>query len=101
MAQLPALHQQSGYYKKQTSHTGLTTYETIDFETSQNLLVLTDVNNTNTPSIVWPKEFVQPERVSAIRNKLLRIGRNCNRNKKFLLQTRGSLWTTGLGTDNY
>jgi hypothetical protein len=43
---------------------GSATYETIDFETSQNLLVLTGVNNTNTPSVVWPNEFHPPGRIS-------------------------------------
>jgi hypothetical protein len=39
---------------------GSTTYETIDFETSKNLMILTDVNNTHQPSIVWPNEFQPP-----------------------------------------
>jgi hypothetical protein len=39
---------------------GSTTYETIDFETSQNLMILTDVNNSHTPSIIWPNEFQPP-----------------------------------------
>jgi hypothetical protein len=39
---------------------GSTTYETIDFETSQNLMILTDVNNTHKPSITWPDEFMIP-----------------------------------------
>jgi hypothetical protein len=39
---------------------GSTTYETIDFETSQNLMVLTDVNATHKPSILWPDEYMPP-----------------------------------------
>jgi hypothetical protein len=39
---------------------GSTTYETIDFETSQNLMILTDVNNSHTPSVIWPNEFQPP-----------------------------------------
>lgn len=37
-----------------------TTYETIDFETSQNLLLLTDTNQTHKPSVTWPSEFYPP-----------------------------------------
>jgi hypothetical protein len=39
---------------------GSTTYETIDFETSQNLMILTDVNLTHKPSLLWPDEFLLP-----------------------------------------
>jgi hypothetical protein len=39
---------------------GSTTYETIDFETSQNLMILTDMNQTHTPAVVWPTEFMPP-----------------------------------------
>ncbi|PNF30091.1 hypothetical protein B7P43_G03138 [Cryptotermes secundus] len=39
---------------------GSTTYETIDFETSQNLMILTDINNSHTPSILWPDDFMPP-----------------------------------------
>jgi hypothetical protein len=39
---------------------GSTTYETNDFETSQNLMILTDVNQSHTPSILWPDDFMPP-----------------------------------------
>jgi hypothetical protein len=36
---------------------GSTTYETIDSETSQNLLLLTDTTTSNSPKIIWPSEY--------------------------------------------
>jgi hypothetical protein len=39
---------------------GSTSYETIDFETSQNLLIGTDINRTHTPSVLWPAEYEPP-----------------------------------------
>lgn len=39
---------------------GSTTYETIDFETSQNLLIMTDNNATQSPKITFPTEFKPP-----------------------------------------
>jgi hypothetical protein len=39
---------------------GSTTYETIDLESSQNLLVMTDTNATHTPTITWLGEFIPP-----------------------------------------
>jgi hypothetical protein len=39
---------------------GSTTYETIDFETSQNLMILTDTNNTHQPRVLWPDEYMPP-----------------------------------------
>jgi hypothetical protein len=39
---------------------GSTTYETIDFETSQNLMILTDVNNSHNPNVIWPSEYQPP-----------------------------------------
>lgn len=39
---------------------GSTTFETIDFETSQNLMILTDMNQTHTPAVIWPDEFMAP-----------------------------------------
>jgi hypothetical protein len=39
---------------------GSTTYETIDFETSQNLMILTDINNTHQPRVLWPDEYMPP-----------------------------------------
>jgi hypothetical protein len=37
-----------------------TTYETIDFETFQNLLILTDTNRSHLPSPIYPSEFNPP-----------------------------------------
>jgi hypothetical protein len=39
---------------------GSTTTETIDFETSQNLMILTDVNKTHLNDITYPHDFVPP-----------------------------------------
>jgi hypothetical protein len=39
---------------------GSTTTETIDFETSQNLMILTDVNKTHKNDITYPSDFVPP-----------------------------------------
>jgi hypothetical protein len=39
---------------------GATTYETIDFETSQNLLILTDTNRSHPPSPIYTTEFNPP-----------------------------------------
>jgi hypothetical protein len=44
--------------RKRLPTLGSTTYETIDFETSQNLMILTDVNNTHSPT--WPSDFQPP-----------------------------------------
>jgi hypothetical protein len=39
---------------------GGTTYETIDFESSQNLLFLTNTNKTHKPTMTWPNEYNPP-----------------------------------------
>jgi hypothetical protein len=39
---------------------GGTTYETIDFESSQNLLILTNTNKTHQPTMIWPNEYNPP-----------------------------------------
>jgi hypothetical protein len=53
---------------------GSTTYETIDFETSQNLMILTDINNTHQPSVLWPDEYMPPGHKNTTDN--LQLGTN-------------------------
>jgi hypothetical protein len=46
--------------KKRLLTQGTTSYETIDFETSQNLLIMQDLNDTHNPTIQYPEEFQPP-----------------------------------------
>jgi hypothetical protein len=39
---------------------GGTTYETIDFEGSQNLLFLSNTNRTHQPTMIWPDQYNPP-----------------------------------------
>jgi hypothetical protein len=39
---------------------GGTTYETIDFESNQNLLYLTNTNRCHKPTMTWPNEYFPP-----------------------------------------
>lgn len=45
---------------------GSTTYETIDFETSQNLMILTDMNKGRIHQINWPDEYKPPGNLNQV-----------------------------------